>query len=622
MKRYCGVKSCEHYYGTTRSDVRFFMLPRTDPELLAKWVKAVNIKGGTICRLCSNHFRDEDIRRTETKITLKKGTVPIPVPVPKTETLEEPSTQDPPTENIKIIDIAEIKRPSDQREFCQSCIDYEEQLQAAHVRIAQLEQKLSRLQLVIENRTVDNRIGQESPEDFTHLEVSRDDIKLEKQDSPIEHVELVSIDEIKSNNCSMLPASLLNVEMDESSSDEAPVGPVSGSSKEIEPDNELFGTKSVTDATLEADHSVLKPFQCGSCYMSFDLPWKLGSHIRKMHTTQFALPKKSRSTTRRKKEEKSFQCYLCQTSFSTMKEVRVHMERHKRDQKCKICRTALTVNELNSHLCGEERSIGCEYCSNEFTITAKLLEHLKTDHATKKMHKCEKCPTFLAMIALKEFHMKSHELDAPKRFICEICSKAFASKLRLRGHIERHDQIKSHLCDECGRSFASARNLELHNSSIHIGEKTKTLQCPECPKTFYQMKYLKLHSLTHREDKYVCEICEAELVSKKAHEQHLRKHKRTEADRKHACTLCPLKFFESTTLKSHQKVHTGVRSFSCKFCKANYKYLGDLNKHLKTHLGPKIHECPKCFELFEYKDLQKHEIEHYKEEKRAREMNE
>lgn len=140
---------------------------------------------------------------------------------------------------------------------------------------------------------------------------------------------------------------------------------------------------------------------------------------------------------KKKKDEKVFQCYLCKINFNLAFHLRIHMKCHERDNTCEICKMELTSSELNSHLCDEEKSIRCDYCPVEFTATMKLLEHLKNTH-DKKFYGCEKCPKFFAMIALKEYHMKTHEKDLPRPFRCETCSNAFASKDSLRTHIKTH----------------------------------------------------------------------------------------------------------------------------------------------------------------------------------------
>lgn len=171
-------------------------------------------------------------------------------------------------------------------------------------------------------------------------------------------------------------------------------------------------------------------FKCGLCDMAYEYATQLNGHMQVHHKIK------------NMKRIVNFQCFLCKISFESIPKLRNHMKCHKRSHKCEICQTALTRNELNSHLCDEEKSIRCDYCSNEFTATVQLLEHLRNSHSTKIMHRCEKCPKFFPMIALKKYHMKVHEQDTTKPFICEVCTKAFAKKIYLQIHSKTHNSIK------------------------------------------------------------------------------------------------------------------------------------------------------------------------------------
>lgn len=166
---------------------------------------------------------------------------------------------------------------------------------------------------------------------------------------------------------------------------------------------------------------------------------------KKTKTVKQRLPKEKKEKIRvrkTKKIEKSYQCYLCRTNFSTTEEIRVHMKRHERDQKCELCKMELTFNELYSHLCGKEKSIRCDYCADEFTATLKLIDHLEESHEKGlSFHQCEKCPKYFAMLTLKEFHMASHNGQS-NQFVCKICSKAFSTKISLNVHVKRHENTE------------------------------------------------------------------------------------------------------------------------------------------------------------------------------------
>lgn len=78
----------------------------------------------------------------------------------------------------------------------------------------------------------------------------------------------------------------------------------------------------------------------------------------------------------------------------------------------------------------------------------------------------------------------------------------------------------AYLCEDCGKRFKYPKNLECHKmSSFHQTEGT--YQCPLCPKKFFRKSRLDRHSEFHRGDKYVCEICQTELLSKLSYKGHM-----------------------------------------------------------------------------------------------------
>ncbi|XP_055322856.1 zinc finger protein 208-like [Sitodiplosis mosellana] len=646
-KRYCCVQSCPNFVGTW-GDIRFFLSPR-DAELQKKWEQALNRPPSAKFRLCSLHFKEEDIITTRSGTTLKKGAIPIPVLVPKTE-----SSPDTHMENVKIIDIATITNASSTPNLCQSCLGYDVKLQAAHAKITRLEEKV--IKLTAENRKMRLYIrGQENlsedkfdsrlknvktcslcevkltADEFErHLCVERESIfcplcprtnAFQSTISFLDHVHQhteasIGMDRrflYRCNQCTLgYPMELLLECHKRSHITQKPMSmnvktePAEAMSIDETTNNDQSSSVSGPSNSVHA-----KLFKCGLCDMAFGLPKELQHHVRKSH---------------KKAMEKRIECYLCKTEFETIEVLRVHMKRHERDHPCSICKMDLTPSELGSHLCGDEKIVTCEYCPNEFTATLKLVEHIEMSHRNEKFplkfYRCDHCSKFYPSIVLKKLHLKSHEQDAPKRFVCKICKKAFSSKYSLQTHRKSHDEMRSHLCEECGKSFKTVRGLSFHRNSYLHSKEPAMIQCPDCPRTFNQLHNFKNHSAVHREDRYVCEICQAELVSKVSYKSHLKIHRRTEADRKYACKICPRKFWDPKTLRNHRSVHNGARLHSCRFCSQSYKYAGDLNKHLRTHLGNEIYECSKCPKRFKYpKELQKHEFQHYKEEKEAEGTN-
>lgn len=66
----------------------------------------------------------------------------------------------------------------------------------------------------------------------------------------------------------------------------------------------------------------------------------------------------------------------------------------------------------------------------------------------------------------------------------------------------------------------------------------------------------------------------------------------------HQCALCPRTFTAKSSLKVHQRVHTGTRDFKCSFCPKAFGWESVLQVHLRTHTGEKPYQCTHCSRSF------------------------
>ncbi|XP_076622421.1 uncharacterized protein LOC143342432 [Colletes latitarsis] len=135
---------------------------------------------------------------------------------------------------------------------------------------------------------------------------------------------------------------------------------------------------------------------------------------------------------------------------------------------------------------------------------------------------------------------------------------------------------KPYMCDVCSKTFASKSGLRLHFKS-HIGAKPYV--CRHCNKAFVLPSYAKRHERTHLGDKrFMCHLCSAGFASSNGLKYHLNLHT---GEAKYRCETCGKAFYRSKFLKEHIFTHTGEKPFACRTCGFTYKNSGSLFAHEK-----------------------------------------
>ncbi|KAK3607418.1 hypothetical protein CHS0354_003053 [Potamilus streckersoni] len=226
-------------------------------------------------------------------------------------------------------------------------------------------------------------------------------------------------------------------------------------------------------------------------------------------------------------------------------------------------------------------------------------------------------------------------------YICSICEKEFRQSGNFHKHMKSHTESHHYCkCGNCGLEFDNDEKLQQHMQKDHTGPNP--YKCVLCFREFRQYNNLCRHLRSHREKKFVCEICDKECNEKHYLDMHMSSHTghrifscgvcakqftstndfkehvytHSKSDL-HVCKVCDKAFSKAGVLQRHMKIHTGLRPYKCEYCDKNYIYRHHLVTHMKSHIkSSKQYACNICKKEFsQISHLNKHKQKHLTETK-------
>ena len=231
-------------------------------------------------------------------------------------------------------------------------------------------------------------------------------------------------------------------------------------------------------------------FKCDLCSRNFVKYLALKTHILQVHDTARhkyscdKCPRKFREELLLKRHsiyhsdllekskivrnEESFQCNCCKSSFGSLQLRLKHYRAEHRDDlfECEHCELNLPnlrdyLEHSKKHL--ENAIYKCVVCEKHFTVLLKFISHLM-NHEGMKLHVCEfeGCDkSFMSKAKLKD-HLISHATNS-KPHLCSLCGQFYKTKENLARHLIRHAGVKKFSCNYCPKAFFFNRKFDRHN---------------------------------------------------------------------------------------------------------------------------------------------------------------
>ena len=296
-------------------------------------------------------------------------------------------------------------------------------------------------------------------------------------------------------------------------------------------------------------------------------------------------------------------CKTCLKMFEKKEDLELHQVSHNSSHVCDICdRKYDCIGRLNYHkkLSHGPKLIKCEICSASYSSKSLLKQHMKR-HGPKQFF-CDKCSCSYFFMHQLTNHLKTHDENSIK-YKCTVCPREYVNLSHWKEHMKLHDGSNFVKCDQCSKSYSSRKALNLHKKTKHVEERK--FVCQVCDKAFITKHHLKNHLICHDVKRdYKCRFCEATFKKNDVLKMHENVHTK---ERKFICDICGEHFLRRSSLRNHRLTHfPGLGRWKCRYCDHKFRTQSVMMTHIKNrhadedlaHERPLCRKCRQCGKIY------------------------
>ncbi|XP_018333383.2 zinc finger protein 883-like isoform X2 [Agrilus planipennis] len=351
---------------------------------------------------------------------------------------------------------------------------------------------------------------------------------------------------------------------------------------------------------------------CDICSASFTKTDHLVRHMR-VHNVE---------------ENQKYVCIECGAEFAKSYDLSIHKKEHmttKNEEEFEDDKN-MRSNMYSAHESDEAinvtlaKTIKCEFCNRKFKYRKSFMHHIQLKHGMTDDNDIPFISVISGNMQTKVSPEKARE-EKEEEFSFKIpdknnadvssdnnlmphkynhCDKELISREHIMKHSDKDHVYKPYICTICNKNFARGDHLIRHVQIHKTGTDASVLMCSICEKVFDSSDQFVRHTKVHlRQDKHhVCSECGKAYNRLDNLKTHQRIHFGVKDNKLHLCIYCGKEFNSSSNMIVHMRRHTGERPYKCSQCGKGFPRSVDLKCHERTHSGEKPYLCTLCGKSF------------------------